>query len=137
MRIGGTLDGSTITVTSEKEHEDELNSGDQADHPIDQTDKPRAGIAAEYLAKGYVLSDSILQRAIDIDQKQGISSRFLTYLKQIDTSVGQKVFKPEAEGAPHPTVTSKVNTTIRSIDEQRGITKTASDVSAWREILNI
>lgn len=55
--------------------------------PLDQSDKPRAGskrhfvlctgrkptitgcslVAAEYLAKGYKLSDGILQRAIQLD----------------------------------------------------------------------
>lgn len=124
-QLGGTLDGSNITVTSETDHVDEPSTGD---HPIDQTDKPRAGIAAEYLAKGYVLSDQILQRAIDLDQKQGISTRFLNYLKHFDTTVGQKVFKPESEGGPHPTVSGKVTSTVKSLDEQRGISKTATDV---------
>jgi len=124
MLNGGTLDGSNITVTSETDHVDEPSTGD---HPIDQTDKPRAGIAAEYLAKGYVLSDQILQRAIDLDQKQGISTRFLNYLKHFDTTVGQKVFKPESEGGPHPTVSGKVTSTVKSLDEQRGISKTATD----------
>ncbi|KAF8309323.1 hypothetical protein DL93DRAFT_2230962 [Clavulina sp. PMI_390] len=128
MLNGGTLDGNNIVVTSEKEHVDEpISSGT---HPIDQTDKPRAGIAAEYLAKGYVLSDSILQRAIDMDQKQGISTRFLSYLNQLDTEAGKRVLKPGAEGTPHPKVSEKVLETAKTMDEQHQITKTASDVSS-------
>lgn len=125
---GGTLDGASITVTSETEHADEAPATVPADHPIEQTDKPRAGIAAEYLAKGYLLSDSILQRAIEMDQKQGISSRFLNYLNHLDNTVGQKIFKPETEGGTSPTVSSKFTATVKSVDEQKGISKMATDV---------
>ena len=62
--IGGTLDGSEIHVTSDVEHDDPAPSPTHANHPIEQTDKPRAGIAAEYLAKGYLLGDHILQRKL-------------------------------------------------------------------------
>lgn len=73
---------------SENVHPDEEDS--EATHhvpgaPLDQSDKPRAGsehapvsfigcktnlcclVAAEYLAKGYKLSDGILQQAIHLD----------------------------------------------------------------------
>lgn len=124
----GTLDNATIAVTSEKEHTDEAPPTLPADHPIEQTDKPRAGIAAEYLAKGYALSDAILQRAIEIDQKQGISTRFLNYLKHLDNTVGQKMFKPETDGGTSPTVSRKLTATVKSVDEQKGISKIATDV---------
>jgi hypothetical protein len=77
-----------LTVTSDVDHEDEKQ--DEHDKkPIEQSDKPRAGskvpfinlskfalilieyaVAAEYLARGYTLSDDILRRAIDIDSKR-------------------------------------------------------------------
>ena len=38
--------------------------GHQDDSEIQQEDKPRSRIVAEYLAHGYVLTDSALQRAI-------------------------------------------------------------------------
>lgn len=158
MLNGGSLDGSPISVTSEVEHED-AHSDDHHDdtRPIQQTDKPRAAIAAEYLAKGYTLSDNVLQRAIDIDQKQGISKRFLNYFRSLDTTLGQKLFgakhteptvtekgkeplgeTSEAGAASnlgrHPTVTGKAQETVagirekaRSMDEQGGYTKSASD----------
>ena len=53
-------------MTSDTVHEDEEHDGHNGEH-IDQSDKPRAGIAAEYLARGYTLSDQILQRAIELD----------------------------------------------------------------------
>jgi len=105
MLNGGSLDGSPIAVTSEVEHED-AHSEDHHDEtrPIQQTDKPRAAIAAEYLAKGYTLSDNILQKAIDMDQKQGISKRFLNYFRSLDTTLGQKLFGTKPT---EPTVTEK------------------------------
>ena len=86
------MDGAIISVVSDTVHEDLDEGHDQAlkeGHPIEQSDKPRAGskhrvnhprhytefltsfltVAAEYLAKGYALSDSILERAIEIDSK--------------------------------------------------------------------
>ena len=123
LTTGGTLDGNAIVVTSEQEHVDTPSVDPHDTHPIDQTDKPRAGIAAEYLARGYTLSDSILERAIALDQKQGISSRFLSYIKSLDATVGQKALGPDQ------TVSGKVVDTLRSVDETRGVSKSAGDVS--------
>jgi len=128
MLNGGTLDGSTLDVTSDKEHEDEKHADGEAVHHIEQSDKPRAGIAAEYLARGYTLSDHILNRAIEIDSKQGISKRFLSYLTTVDTTVGAKALGPDQ------TISGKVTSTIsaatqqaRAVDEQKGYSKTAGD----------
>ncbi|KAK7056619.1 hypothetical protein VNI00_002336 [Paramarasmius palmivorus] len=129
MLNGGTLDGSTLNVTSEVAHEDEPHKDDHHDsEPISQSDKPRAGIAAEYLAKGYKLSDNILQRAIELDQKRGISNRFLSYIQSLDTSLGARALGPEK------TISGKVQETVnaatqqaKTIDEQKGISKTAGD----------
>jgi len=124
----GTLDGATLTVTSDSvdEHDDPATSKD-GDH-FDQSDKPKAGIAAEYLAKGYVLSDKVLQKAIEMDHKQGISERFLNYIRHLDTTLGARLLGPEK------TVSGKVQEAAeaatqqaRSVDEQKGISKTAND----------
>ena len=53
------------------------------DH-IPQEDKPRSRIVAEYLAHGYTLSDNVIQSAISMDQKHGISSRFTSALTNFD-----------------------------------------------------
>lgn len=45
-------------------------------------------VAAEYLATGYKLSDHVLERAIALDNKHGISSRFVNYIQQLDTQLG-------------------------------------------------
>ncbi|KAI6147264.1 hypothetical protein BKA82DRAFT_1001949 [Pisolithus tinctorius] len=130
MLDGGTLNGATLHVTSDAEHAEQA---EPQEHPspvrhIEQSDKPRAGIAAEYLAKGYQLSDHVLQRAIEIDNKQGISKKFLSYFNGLDTSIGQRALGPEQ------TISGKVQSTYyqardraMSIDEQKGLSKAAHE----------
>jgi hypothetical protein len=125
MLNGGALDGSTLSVTSDVEHQD----ADQNTPGVcEQSDKPRAGIAAEYIAKGYVLSDHILQRAIEIDNKQGISKRFLDFFRGVDKSVGERALGPDQ------TLSHKLQTTVddatqraKVIDEEKGFSKLAQD----------
>ncbi|KZP01291.1 hypothetical protein CALVIDRAFT_594783 [Calocera viscosa TUFC12733] len=130
MLNGGTLDGEHIVVTSDEVHEDPVGHGTSspAEHPIAQEDKPRAGIAAEYLAKGYILSDQILQRAIDIDAKQGISSRFLAYIRSLDHGLGERLVGHEK------TISGQLNTYVeagtakaREVDEKHALSKQAGD----------
>ncbi|KIM24686.1 hypothetical protein M408DRAFT_17535 [Serendipita vermifera MAFF 305830] len=139
MLNGGTLDGATISVHSDSvsdEHNEGHNppygapgTSSPEDAPgYEQHDKPRAGIVAELLAKGYVLSEQILHKAIEVDQKQGISTRFLNYIKGLDTTIGQKI------GGPEDTVSGKAKSVVaqghaqaKSIDEQHGISKQAGD----------
>lgn len=51
---------------------------------ITQEMKPRSRILAEYLAHGYVVGDATIQRAIELDQKHGISSTFLNKIQEMD-----------------------------------------------------
>ncbi|KAI5122442.1 hypothetical protein M0805_008754 [Coniferiporia weirii] len=125
----GTLEGAQLTVKSDQVHPDEEHEGHHpGDVPFTQSDKPRAGIAAEYLARGYSLSDQILQRAIELDNSKGISKRFLSYFQSLDTTIGAKALGPDQ------TVSGKVQATLssasgraRSLDEQKGYSKTAHD----------
>ncbi|KAF7591783.1 hypothetical protein BBP40_001109 [Aspergillus hancockii] len=57
---------------------------DENNHEIEQEDKPKSRIVAEYLAHGYVLSDNAIQKAISLDQKHGFSNRFTTALSNFD-----------------------------------------------------
>ncbi|KAJ5373205.1 Nucleotide-binding alpha-beta plait [Penicillium concentricum] len=54
------------------------------EHHIAQEDKPRSRIVAEYLAHGYVVSDNAIMKAIQLDQKHGVSSRFTSALTNFD-----------------------------------------------------
>jgi len=128
MLNGGSLDGNELSVQSDTVHPDE----DEAPHipgsPLDQGDKPRAGIAAEYLAKGYKLSDNILNRAIQLDSEKGISKRFLSYFNSLDTTIGAKALGRDQ------TISGKMTSTIqtatqhaKTVDEQKGYSKVAGD----------
>jgi len=130
MLHGSLLGGGPLNVHSDTVHPDEDDSETThvPDTPLDQSDKPRAGIAAEYLARGYKLSDSILQRAIHLDAEKGISKRFLNYFHSVDSSIGAKALGPDQ------TISGKVTSTIqtatqhaRSVDEQKGYSKVAED----------
>ncbi|KAJ5112413.1 hypothetical protein N7532_000458 [Penicillium argentinense] len=56
----------------------------EEEHEIAQEDKPRSRIVAEYLAHGYVVSDSAIQKAIALDQKHGFSTKFTSALSNFD-----------------------------------------------------
>ena len=70
-------DGSHFTKTNENRDSDEIT----------QEEKPRTRILAEYLAHGYVVGDATIQRAIELDSKHGVSSRFLQTLQGMDTKL--------------------------------------------------
>jgi len=133
MLSGGALDGSNIHVEgnnlphNEKEEAHYPKDTKEVPH-IEQHDKPRAGIAAEYLAAGYALGDDIVSRLIDVDAKQGISKRFLGYMQHLDTTVGARALGPEQtlSGKLHATVQSATEQ-ARAIDQQKGFSKLAND----------
>jgi len=72
-----------------------------------------------------------LQHAIDLDQKQGISRRFTEFFHSVDTTLGQKALGPDQ------TISGKVRSSVsggivqaRSLDEQKGFSKTVGDYYA-------
>jgi RNA recognition motif-containing protein len=54
---------------------------------ITQEEKPRSRIVAEYLSHGYLIGDVGIQRAIDLDHKHGISTKFIQTLQNLDERV--------------------------------------------------
>ena len=60
----------------------------QSGETIAQEDKPRSRIIAEYLAHGYVISDKAIERAISLDQQHGVSNRFMGALTNFDAKFG-------------------------------------------------
>jgi len=86
-----------------------VSSSTNDDH-IAQEDKPRSRIVAEYLAHGYTVSDSVIERALQLDSKHGVSQRFTSALSSFD----QKY---------------KTTDTAKSIDTKYGVTDKAS--TAW------
>ena len=83
------------------------------ENDISQEDKPRSRILAEYLAHGYVISDTALQRAIALDNKHGVSSRFTNALAQFDAKY-------------------KATDRAKGLDQSYGITDKAT--AGWRGI---
>ena len=61
--------------------------------------------------------------------QKGISKRFLNYFQSLDTTLGEKALGPEKtiSGKVYETV-GNAHKSAKSIDEQKGITKTAWDV---------
>ncbi|ODV87152.1 hypothetical protein CANARDRAFT_186411, partial [[Candida] arabinofermentans NRRL YB-2248] len=52
---------------------------------IAQEDKPKATILAEYLSHGYTFSDGLVQKAVEFDQKNGLTSNFKNFLGNLDS----------------------------------------------------
>ena len=83
------------------------------EHDISQEDKPRSRIVAEYLAHGYAISDTAIQRAIALDNKHGVSNRFTNALTQFDAKY-------------------KATDRAKGLDQSYGITDKAT--AGWRGI---
>lgn len=111
------LGPSQVQVSSAANLDDIAGSashGDSGAHDgedISQDDKPRSRIVAEYLAQGYVLSDTAIQKAIALDNKHGISTRFTNALNNFDAKY-------------------KASDKAKGIDASYGITDKAA--TGWR-----
>jgi len=99
---------------------DELASGQtstdanqRGDGELDQEDKPRSRIIAEYLAHGYVVGDHAVQKAIELDKKHGFSHRFTAALHNFESKY-------------HATDKAK------SMDSTYGVTEKAN--AGWRSL---
>ncbi|KAL5115775.1 Protein vip1 [Pleosporales sp. CAS-2024a] len=55
------------------------------EHHIEQEQKPRARIFAEYLAHGYVISDKAIEAALAADKQHGYSTKFTQALQNFDS----------------------------------------------------
>ncbi|KAF7949637.1 uncharacterized protein EAE97_003146 [Botrytis byssoidea] len=85
-QLGSTQVKVTSASGSNDDDESHYTSNEQRDSDdITQEEKPRSRIIAEYLAHGYVIGDTAAQRAIDLDQKHGVSNRFLATLNSLDS----------------------------------------------------
>lgn len=71
-------------ATPPHESGDTAQTDRSASPVLTQEEKPRSRILAEVLAHGYLVADQGLQKAIALDDQHGISSRFVSTLKQLD-----------------------------------------------------
>jgi len=80
VKVESTASLDEITERSTTAHEADEDE-------IRQEDKPRTTVLAEYLSHGYVIGDNVLQKALDLDDKHGITTKFSTYLTQLDAKL--------------------------------------------------
>jgi hypothetical protein len=82
------LGGTQITVTSDHADTEEApghtTNAERDSDEITQEEKPRSRILAEYIAHGYVIGDAALQRSLELDQKHGVTNRFVSTLQGLD-----------------------------------------------------
>ncbi|KAL6705794.1 Protein vip1 [Coniothyrium glycines] len=85
------LGPNSVKVTSAKSIDEiageKAASAEEAkdgDHHIEQEQKPRARIIAEYLAHGYVISDKAIESALEADKKNGYTQKFLNAINNFD-----------------------------------------------------
>jgi len=84
-QLGTThVEVSSATGSNDDDGSHYHQNTDRDSDEITQEEKPRSRIIAEYLAHGYVIGDQAAQRAIDLDQKHGVSHRFLSTLQGLD-----------------------------------------------------
>lgn len=86
-------------------------TGKEDINDVAQEDKPRSRIIAEYLAQGYVVSDKAIERALQLDQQHGFSTKFTSALKNFDARF-------------HATEKAQ------AVDAKYGVTERAAE--AWR-----
>lgn len=114
LLLDNTQLGPNVVQVSSASSMEEMSSdksgyASEASHEdhVAQEDKPRSRIIAEYLAKGYKISDTAVQKALDLDQQHGVSSTFTTALQNFD----QRLHARE---------------TAEKVDSKYGITETAT-----------
>lgn len=89
------------------------DDGSKEGDEIQQEDKPRSRILAEYIAHGYTIGDKTIQKAIELDHKQGFSHRFTSALQNFDNKY-------------------KVTDKAKTVDASYGVTDKAS--AGWRSL---
>lgn len=82
-RLGDNEIAVTSDATPDSDHPPKTNADRDTDE-ITQEEKPRSRILAEYLAHGYLVADTSIKTAISLDEKHGVSARFLSTLQNLD-----------------------------------------------------
>lgn len=86
-KLGATEISVTSNVPEDHDNGAPTSNADHDTDEITQEEKPRARILAEYLAHGYLVADTGLKSAIALDEKHGVSQRFLSTLTALDQKV--------------------------------------------------
>lgn len=84
-------ESSNVPDVSEKKEvdnkvqHDSISTGDVSYDDVPQEEKPKLAIFAQILAAGYNLSDKVIDKAVSIDQRNGFSTKFKSFLTDLDT----------------------------------------------------
>lgn len=84
------------------------------DGEIPQEAKSRSAIFAEYLANGYVLGDSVLQRGIELDKQHGLAAKFASFLTNTLHTIDSKTHASD---------------TARTVDQQYKVSEKATSAT--------
>lgn len=88
---GAQMGGSPVTVETLDENKSGKDISDAASAEIGQNGdipqeiKPKSQIFAEYLSQGYILGDSLVSKAVEYDQKNGLSDKFNRFISDLNT----------------------------------------------------
>ncbi|ODV78689.1 uncharacterized protein CANTADRAFT_53798 [Suhomyces tanzawaensis NRRL Y-17324] len=63
----------------------DTKTGDSHYDDISQEEKPKYAIMAQLLSQGYVVSDRIVEKSIEVDKEKGISASFKNFLTSLDS----------------------------------------------------
>ncbi|OBA23284.1 hypothetical protein METBIDRAFT_9564 [Metschnikowia bicuspidata var. bicuspidata NRRL YB-4993] len=69
----------------QSEKDEAIITGDDSYDDISQEEKPKLAILAQLLASGYKVSDDLIDKAIKFDGQQGISTKFKSFLTDLDS----------------------------------------------------
>jgi hypothetical protein len=84
------------------------------DGEIPQEAKSRSAIFAEYLANGYVLGDTVLQRGIELDKQHGLTAKFASFLTNTLQTIDSKTHASD---------------TARTVDQQYKVSEKATSAT--------
>lgn len=98
---------------------------------IAQEHKPKSTILAEYLAQGYVLSDSLINKAVQFDQKNGISKNFTNFLTGLDKKYHIQEKNQEINTQANSTFTDLYNKANTNFDLENKLNTSRSTLDSY------
>lgn len=85
---------------------------------LTQEDKPKISIVSELLAKGYLLSDDIVNKAKKYDEENGVTARFYHYMDYAKNSTAELDHKYKVSETVSHTVDDKIKPAADSISQK-------------------
>lgn len=92
--------------------EEPINNTAETDKEINpaQENKSVSHVTAELLASGYILTESVVAKGVEFDEKHGVSSRMGGYLSKVKIHLGQNTSRTTS----NTTTTSRMHNLFNS-----------------------